>query len=159
MERLTAEYKLEKIRQDLECQREQMQKQKEQDEWLAEQKKELLQHRIKRLKAREVGSLPHSNELQETIYDPSSGFVLYWDFLLDIPPRYREIQLAYGFYDDAIAKTPVKLCFSFSPFQAFSKLFQALPPFFSFFFFFICNSVGFFVMDSLFVFFCFVLDF
>lgn len=99
MDRLEREQKLETMRVGLERQKDEKRKEIEHDKWMADQKRQLMALRMRKVLAKEQPSLTTSalDGSEKRDYNPEAGFVIFWDYVLDIPPTTGSIQVGFPF--------------------------------------------------------------
>eukprot|EP00736_Rhodelphis_marinus_P000725 Rmarinus@m.14722 len=94
--------RVEKLRRDVDAAKREM----EREAWAEEQKRQLLEARYRKQIAQDqpMGSIDEAGGE----YIPERGFVVYFDYILGLSERVGKVQLAYAFYNDAVAHTGVK---------------------------------------------------
>ena len=109
MEQLTQEQRLFELKSDLNKKKKEHDKEKEHDEFMAEKRRQLRAARIQRILAKEMpGELSVGAPRFSSDYDPNLGFTIFFDFSLEIPSRYRKLQIVYCFAVGTEQKTKVR---------------------------------------------------
>lgn len=93
------------------------QKEMEYEEWMADQKRTMQQTRVKRQMAKEKAAQqaaesmlrdPSGMSPYDFPYDPTAGLAIFWDFVKNIPNKYKSCRLVYGLFEGATKKTNMK---------------------------------------------------
>ena len=87
---------MEALRIGLERQKDEKIKQAEHEKWMADQKRQLMALRMRKVLAKEQPSTTTNiigNEIKD--YDPEAGFTIFWDYVLDVPTSCEHVQVLY----------------------------------------------------------------
>ena len=105
-EALVEEQKLSEIREKIRLQKLEHENKAKHEMWKAEQQRKLAEARMKKLLAMENEHL--NTEATKASYNPRDGFLLFFDYLIDVPKQFSHLRIAYAFYDGQTPKTKPK---------------------------------------------------
>ena len=83
-------------------------KQIEHDKWMADQKRQLMALRMRKVLAKEQPRTLKPGT-STTVYDPEAGFTIFWDYILDVAASCDRLQLTYAFYEGRVQRTGHKV--------------------------------------------------
>ena len=96
------------MQKDLKRRQEEHEKDAEHELYMAEKRRQLRAARIQRILAKEMPGGTDGPDQFSTSYDPESGLLIWFDFALGIPTRFRKLQLVYCFAIDTQVQTKPK---------------------------------------------------
>ena len=108
IEQLHAEREFETLKLDLSKQVDDDAAERAHNEWMLSKKRELQAARMARMLQREMPGADGALQSLSTHYEPAEGLYLWFDFLMDIPVRYRKLQIVYCFSVENAAQTKPK---------------------------------------------------
>ena len=108
MDKLEQQQTLLQMQKDLKRRQEEHEKDAEHELFMAEKRRQLRAARIQRILAKEMPGGAEGPEKFSTSYDPVSGLLIWFDFALGIPTRFRKLQLVYCFAIDTQVQTKPK---------------------------------------------------
>ena len=108
MDKLEQQQTLLQMQKDLKRRQEEHEKDAEHELYMAEKRRQLRAARIQRILAKEMPGGADGPEQFSTTYDPQSGLLIWFDFALGIPTRFRKLQLVYCFAIDTQVQTKPK---------------------------------------------------
>eukprot|EP00519_Triparma_laevis_P002471 CAMPEP_0182506334 /NCGR_PEP_ID=MMETSP1321-20130603/20971_1 /TAXON_ID=91990 /ORGANISM="Bolidomonas sp., Strain RCC1657" /LENGTH=1787 /DNA_ID=CAMNT_0024712049 /DNA_START=223 /DNA_END=5583 /DNA_ORIENTATION=- len=100
-ERLEQEASINQIKEKLDAEREALHAKQQHEKWLAEQKRQIQALRVQQALAREMPVVdPNSSAVasksaaKNIVYDPQTGFKIFWDYALNLPRKAKGSNLA-----------------------------------------------------------------